>query len=104
MTIKEQKQRKIKLAKYIQQLDEFNWHHPAQANEMADSQYERDKTNYYTAQMALVLKNNYEMSYNNIDYILQISVKHGFDLIKKYKQDFSSLEEIQEALENGEDW
>ncbi|MCC8439532.1 hypothetical protein CRI85_04130 [Leuconostoc pseudomesenteroides] len=104
MTIKNKTQREVQLAQYIQQLDEFNWHHPEQANEMANSQYERDKTNYYTAQMALILKNNYQMSYNNIDYILQISVKHGFDLIKKYKQDFSSLEEIQEALENGEDW
>lgn len=88
MTIKDQKRRKVKLAKYIQQLDEFNWHHPAQANEMADSQYEQDKTNYYTVQMALVLKNNYQMSYNNIDYILQISVKHGFDLIKNINKIF----------------
>lgn len=58
MTTKKHSKRKAQLTKYLEQLDEFNWHHPTQVSEMADSQHERDNRTYYLAQLSLVLFNN----------------------------------------------
>lgn len=104
MTIKDTKRRKVKLAKYIQQLDEFNWHHPDQVNEMADSQQERDNQTYYLAQMSLILYNNYQQSYMKIGQMLNMSSRTARRLVNCYDQDFESLDDILEALQDGEDW
>ncbi|ANY10946.1 hypothetical protein [Leuconostoc lactis] len=104
MTIKDQKRRKAKLAKYIQQLDEFKWHHPAQVNEMADSKQERDHRTYYLAQMSLILFNNYQQSYVKIGQMLNMSSRTARRLVNCYDQDFESLDDILEELQDGEDW
>ena len=104
MTIKKHNQRKAKLTKYLEQLDEFNWHHPTQVSEMADSQHERDNRTYYLAQISLILFNNYQQSYMQIAQMLNMSSRTARRLTIDYEQDFGSLEEIMEELQNGEDW
>ncbi|OQJ78656.1 hypothetical protein BMS81_10295 [Leuconostoc pseudomesenteroides] len=91
--MKKHNKRKAQLTKYLEQLDEFNWHHPTQVSEMANSQHERDNLTYYLAQISLILFNNYQQSY-----------MPARRLTIDYEQDFDSLEEIMEELQNGEDW
>lgn len=104
MTTKKHSKRKAQLTKYLEQLDEFNWHHPTQVSEMADSQHERDKRTYYLAQISLILFNNYQQSYMQIAQMLNMSSRTARRLTIDYEQDFDSLEEIMEELQNGEDW
>ena len=103
MTIKDTNQKKAQIAKYIQQLDDFNWHHPTQSNEMADSQFEHDQTNYYLAQLSHVLINTYPLSYNNVGRILNIGPKRVKRLMASFPQELYSIKEIQEELQNGEE-
>ncbi|MBZ5947957.1 helix-turn-helix domain-containing protein [Leuconostoc gelidum subsp. gasicomitatum] len=104
MTTKKHNERKAQLTKYLEQLDEFNWHHPTQVSEMADSQHERDNRTYYLAQISLILFHNYQQSYMQIGQMLNISSRTARRLINDYEQDCGSLEEITEELQNGEDW
>lgn len=104
MMTKKHSERKAQLTKYLEQLDEFNWHHPTQVNEMADSQFERDQTNYYLAQLSHVLINNYPVSYNSIGQMLSIDPKKVKRLMSMYPQEYQTINEIREKLQNGEDW
>ncbi|MCT3038611.1 hypothetical protein EFS27_04800 [Leuconostoc mesenteroides] len=104
MTTKKYNERKTQLTKYLEQLDEFNWHHPTQVSDMIDSQHERDNRTYYLAQLSLVLFNNYQQSYMQIGQMLNMSSRTARRLTIDYQQEFDSLEEIMEELQNGEDW
>ncbi|MGB2513074.1 hypothetical protein ACPF0S_09185 [Leuconostoc suionicum] len=104
MKIKKPNKRKEQLTKYLEQLDEFNWHHPTQVSEMADIQHERDNRTYYLAQISLILFNNYQQSYMQIAQMLNMSSRTARRLTIDYEQDFGSLEGIMEELQNGEDW
>ncbi|ARN63452.1 MULTISPECIES: hypothetical protein [Leuconostoc] len=104
MTTKKYNERKTQLTKYLEQLDEFNWHHPTQVSDMVDSQHERDNRTYYLAQLSLVLFNNYQQSYMQIGQMLNMSSRTARRLTIDYQQEFDSLEEIMEELQNGEDW
>ncbi|MGR8809729.1 hypothetical protein [Leuconostoc citreum] len=104
MKIKKHSTRKAQLTKYLEQLNEFNWHHPTQVSEMVDSQHERDNRTYYLAQISLILFNNYQQSYMQIAHMLNMSSRTARRLTIDYEQDFGSLEEILEELQNGEDW
>ncbi|WP_394456542.1 hypothetical protein ACF0HZ_03220 [Leuconostoc suionicum] len=104
MTIKKHNQRKAKLTTYLAQLDEFNWHHPTQVSEMADSQHERDNRTYYLAQISLILFNNYQQSYMKIGQMLNMSSRTARRLTIDYEQEFGSLKGIMEELQNGKDW
>ncbi|MFL2114928.1 hypothetical protein [Leuconostoc carnosum] len=104
MTTKKYNERKTQLTKYLEQLDEFNWHHPTQVSDMVDSQHERDNRTYYLAQLSLILFNNYQQSYMQIGQMLNMSSRTARRLTIDYQQEFDSLEEIMEELQNGEDW
>ncbi|QXC54922.1 hypothetical protein [Leuconostoc mesenteroides] len=104
MTTKKYNERKTQLTKYLEQLDEFNWHHPTQVSDMVDSQHDRDNRTYYLAQLSLVLFNNYQQSYMQIGQMLNMSSRTARRLTIDYQQEFDSLEEIMEELQNGEDW
>lgn len=104
MTTKKHNQRKTQLTKYLAQLDEFNWHHPSQVSDMVDSQFERDQTNYYLAQLSYVLINNYPVSYNSIGQMLNIDPKKVKRLMSTYPQEYETIKEIWEKLQNGKDW
>jgi len=104
MTTKKHNKRNAQLTKYLEQLDEFNWHHPTQVSEMADSQFERDQTNYYLAQLSHVLINNYPVSYNSIGQMLNIDPKKVKRLMSTYPQEYKTIKEIKEKLQNGKDW
>ncbi|MFT9469571.1 hypothetical protein [Leuconostoc pseudomesenteroides] len=104
MTTKKHNKRKAQLTKYIEQLDEFNWHHPTQVSDMADSQFERDQTNYYLAQLSHVLINNYPVSYNSIGQMLNIDPKKVKRLMTVYSHDFTSIKQVEESLLNRGEW
>ncbi|MFT8991759.1 MAG: hypothetical protein ABF978_01815 [Leuconostoc mesenteroides] len=104
MTTKKHNERNAQLTKYLEQLDEFNWHNPTQVSEMADSQFERDQTNYYLAQLSHVLINNYPVSYNSIGQMLNIDPKKVKRLMSTYPQEYKTIKEIKEKLQNGKDW
>ncbi|MBZ6013853.1 hypothetical protein KIJ04_03690 [Leuconostoc gelidum subsp. gelidum] len=95
---------KTNLSKYLKQIDEFNWHHPTKVHEMADSQSERDQTNYYLSQLCHVLLNNYQQSHNEVGKMINLSTKRVIRLVSAYSQDFTSVQDIMEELKNGENW
>lgn len=101
---KSSNQRKQKMAQYLEQLDEFNWHHPTRVKEMADSQHERETRTYYLAQVSLILFNNYQQSYMQIADMLKLSSRTVHKYIHNNHQDFENLDELREALSDGEDW
>lgn len=98
------RKRKEKLNQYLEQLDEFNWHHPTRVKDMADSKRERKSRTYYLAQISLILFNNYRQSYMQIGTMLHLSSRTVHKFINDNHQDFQSLDEIQKALAYGKDW
>jgi len=51
--------------------------------------------------MVLVLRNNFHQSLESVASILDIPKVKVFRLSEKYDQEFDSIEEIQEAIQNG---
>ncbi|MSB65617.1 hypothetical protein [Leuconostoc lactis] len=101
---REKSKRKEKLDQYLEQLDEFSWHHPTRVKDMANSMHERKNRTYYLAQISLILFHNYQQSYIQISTLLHLSSRTVYKFINDNPQDFESLDEIKKALDYGENW
>ncbi|WP_349535069.1 hypothetical protein [Leuconostoc citreum] len=104
MMTKQRKSRNAQLNKYLKALNEFNWHHPEAYEDELKTNTIRNYQDYYTAQVALILVNNYLESIEQVATLLEVPVATVYRLIKKYHQDFDTLREVKEAIENGKDW
>lgn len=101
---KETSQRRAQLAHYIEELDEFSWHHPNRVTALVDSQHARQISAYYLAQISLVLFHNYQQSYGQIATLLRLSSRTVYKYVNANQQAFQSLDDIKKALTDGQDW
>ena len=98
--IKEKKDIKQLLA----QLNEFNWHHPSRAEEKFFTRDLTENQDNYYAQVAWILKNQFQQTNRQIEQILGISRRKVGVLLAKYESDFASMDEVMEDLSNGKNW
>lgn len=96
--------RKQKLEKYLKELNEFNWHHPEAYDDELKTQPIKNYQDYYLAQVALILVNNYLQSIEQVSEMIDRPVATVYRLVQRYNQEFENLEELREAIENGKDW
>ncbi|MGR8808913.1 hypothetical protein [Leuconostoc citreum] len=95
--------RKQKLEKYLKELNDFNWHHPEAYDDELKTHPIKNYQDYYLAQAALILVNNYLQSIEQVAEMIDRPVATVYRLIQKYDQEFENLKDISEAIENGKD-
>lgn len=98
---KTKQNRNKQLKQYLKKLQEHDWHKPATYNNKIATRPIKDLVDYYNAQMVLILRNNFHQSLENVASILDIPKVQVFRLSERYEQEFDSIEEIQEAIQNG---
>ncbi|WP_349550119.1 hypothetical protein [Leuconostoc pseudomesenteroides] len=96
--------RKQKLEKYLKELNEFNWHHPEAYDDELKTQPIKNYQDYYLAQVALILVNNYLQSIEQVAELVDRPVATVHRLVRRYDQEFENLEKLKEAIGNGKDW
>ncbi|MGR8774173.1 hypothetical protein [Leuconostoc citreum] len=101
MMTKKTRKRDYLLHGYLKQLHYDDWHHPDVFREETSSRPKKDVSDYYYAQLAFVLRNNYHQSLQQTANILGLPKVKIFRLSEIYTQEFDSLEAVQEAIKNG---
>lgn len=103
MMIKKSERRK-QMAQYLKQLNDLNWHHPADYKEPVSTKPPKEAEEYYLSQLCLILQNNYGRSTPQIARVLDMARTNVFRLINKYEQDVQSFEELEERIDHGKNW
>lgn len=96
--------RKQKLEKYLKELNQFNWHHPEAYDDELKTQPIKNYQDYYLAQVALILVNNYLLSIEQVAGMINRPVATVYRLVQRYDQEFENLGKLKEKIENGKDW
>ena len=97
--IKEKKE----IKQLLTQLNEFNWHHPSRAEEKFFARDLTENQDYYYAQVAWILKDQFQQSNRQIEQILGISRRKVGVLLTRYELEFDSMDDVMEELKNGQD-
>ncbi|MGQ2284476.1 hypothetical protein [Leuconostoc pseudomesenteroides] len=96
--------RRQQMNQYLKQLNELNWHHPSEFKDEVPTRPPKEAEEYYQAQLCLILMNNYGRSTPQIEKILKLPRTTVFRLLNKYEQEVHSFEELEERIDNGENW
>lgn len=100
MTKKTRKRDQL-LHQYLKQLHADDWHRPMAYKEETATKPIKEVSDYYYAQLAFVLRNNYHQSLQQTANILGLPKGKIFRLSENYIQEFDTLEAVQEAINNG---
>lgn len=78
------------LQKLIRQMDVYNWEHPG--SELSTYQKQSDKNYFF--QLALILRNNYQLSFREISDMVHIPVNTLHRELKKRSQKYDTLQDF----------
>ncbi|WP_349550020.1 hypothetical protein [Leuconostoc pseudomesenteroides] len=98
---KKTRQRDQKLKQYLKQLHDDDWHRPALYQTETATTPIKTISDYYYAQLILVLLNNYHQSLQQAAEIVGLPKAKAFRLSENYHQNFKTLKSILEAVKHG---
>lgn len=87
------------LQKLIRQMDVYNWEHPADT--LPTYQNQKNRESFF--QLALILRNNYDLSLREISEMINIPVNTLHREFAKRTQKFETLQELLNFVQHKEE-
>lgn len=89
-------EKRASLQKLIQQMDVYNWEHPEE--ELSTYQKRSDKDKFF--QLALILRNNYQLSFREISDMVHIPINTLHRELNKRSQEYETLQDFVNMVQN----
>lgn len=83
-------EKRAALQKLIRQMDVYNWEHPGE--ELSTYQKQSDKDQFF--QLALILRNNYQLSFREISDMVHIPINTLHRELNKRSQEYDTLQDF----------